>query len=244
MTYDPRRVLSAVFNGDSATLDYTALARVVEWLRTQIDAAAETGKFSGITSIGVAISFVKTEGSRTRDMNQPRLTSTSYEEVSCTKPADSCAWPECECPRKEPRGTFACPICGVETPHHHSIEREKRAECSGCMNPACEDCSPSLEEAIAQWLHDETEHPNSYPDHTWPETERDDGQREGSFVKIVPLHGQAYFRDVARRLVARFAGVGTSAKDGMKPIYVKQWRTIIYVPGGVADEIAAALEAK
>lgn len=56
-------------------------------------------------------------------------------------------------------------------------------------------------ETIAQWLHDETEHPESYPQHTWPETERDDGMREGGFVKIVPLHAQAYFRDIARRLV-------------------------------------------
>lgn len=59
-------------------------------------------------------------------------------------------------------------------------------------------------ECIAQWLHDETAHPEAYPNHTWPETERDDGQREGGFVKIVPLHGQEYFRDIARRLVRQF----------------------------------------
>ena len=61
-----------------------------------------------------------------------------------------------------------------------------------------------LVEHIAKWLHNETAHPESYPNHTWPETERDDGQREGGFVKIVPLHGQAYFRDIARRLVTQF----------------------------------------
>ena len=57
-------------------------------------------------------------------------------------------------------------------------------------------------EAVAKWLHDETGHPDSYPSHTWPETERDDGQREGGFVKIVPLHAQEYFRAIARRLAA------------------------------------------
>jgi hypothetical protein len=67
------------------------------------------------------------------------------------------------------------------------------------------DARETVAEDIAKWLHDETGHPDSYPNHTWPETERDDGQREGGFVKIVPLHGQAYFRDIARRLVARFA---------------------------------------
>jgi hypothetical protein len=60
-------------------------------------------------------------------------------------------------------------------------------------------------ERIAKWLHDETAHPESYPNHTWPETERDDGQREGGFVKIVPQHGQAYFRDIARRLLTQIA---------------------------------------
>jgi hypothetical protein len=59
-------------------------------------------------------------------------------------------------------------------------------------------------EQLARWLHDETGHPDSYPDHTWPETERDDGRREGGWVKIVPQHAQAYFRDIARRMVARF----------------------------------------
>lgn len=56
---------------------------------------------------------------------------------------------------------------------------------------------------IAKWLHDETAHPDSYPSHTWPETDRDDGQREGGFVKIVPQHAQAYFRDIARRLLTQ-----------------------------------------
>jgi hypothetical protein len=63
---------------------------------------------------------------------------------------------------------------------------------------------PDQIEDIAKWLHEETNHPDSYPDHTWPETDRDDGQREGGFVKIVPKHSQAYFRDIARRLVARY----------------------------------------
>jgi Lar family restriction alleviation protein len=67
-------------------------------------------------------------------------------------------------------------------------------------------------EEIAKWLHDETAHPDSYPEHTWPETDRDDGQREGGFVKIVPLHAQANFREIARRLVARFALLQTESK--------------------------------
>jgi len=69
-------------------------------------------------------------------------------------------------------------------------------------------------EELAQWLHDETSHPESYPNHVWPETERDDGQRQGGFVKIVPLHGQEYFRDIARRLVARFALRAQAAAPG------------------------------
>lgn len=67
------------------------------------------------------------------------LTSVKFDEVSCEK-ANGCEWPECQCRRKEPRGTFVCPICGENTPHHHSTEIEKRAECTGCMCPACEDC--------------------------------------------------------------------------------------------------------
>lgn len=62
----------------------------------------------------------------------------------------------------------------------------------------------ALAEQIAQWLHDETGHPDAYPNHTWPETDRDDGQREGGFVKIVPLHAQAHFRDIVKRMLARF----------------------------------------
>ena len=64
------------------------------------------------------------------------LRTTRFEEVSCEKTDSGCEWPECDC--KKMRGTFACPICGKDTPHHHDVE--KRAECSGCMNPACEDC--------------------------------------------------------------------------------------------------------
>lgn len=71
--------------------------------------------------------------------NASYLTSTRFDEVKCDK-LGSCEWPECECRRKELRGTFACPICGESTPHHHSTKIEKRDECSGCMNPACEDC--------------------------------------------------------------------------------------------------------
>jgi hypothetical protein len=69
------------------------------------------------------------------------------------------------------------------------------------IDAAAEPTREETIEEIAKWLHDETEHPNSYPGHTWPETDRDDGQREGGFVKIVPAHGQAYFRDIARRLI-------------------------------------------
>ena len=61
-----------------------------------------------------------------------------------------------------------------------------------------------LVDDLAKWLHDETAHPESYPDHTWPETDRDDGRRSGGWVKIVPLHAQEYFRDIARRLDARY----------------------------------------
>lgn len=66
-------------------------------------------------------------------------------------------------------------------------------------------------EDLARWLHDETAHPESYPNHTWPETERDDGRREGGWVKIVPLHGQEYFRDIGRRLVARYLAAQADA---------------------------------
>jgi hypothetical protein len=76
------------------------------------------------------------------------------------------------------------------------------------------DAKAGLIDDIAQWLHDETEHPDSYPWHTWPETERDDGQREGCFVKIVPLHAQAYFRDIARRLVARYPAIAAPTSVG------------------------------
>jgi len=59
-----------------------------------------------------------------------------------------------------------------------------------------------LVERLAQWLHDETDHPDSYPDHTWPEDENDDGRRDGGYVKIVPKHAQEQFRAVAKRILA------------------------------------------
>ena len=66
--------------------------------------------------------------------------SDKFDEVACEEPGGCCKWPECGCRRKNLHGTFACPICGEDTPHHHSTEVEKRTECNGCMNPACEDC--------------------------------------------------------------------------------------------------------
>lgn len=66
--------------------------------------------------------------------------SDKFDEVACEEPGGCCEWPECGCRRKNLHGTFACPICGEDTPHHHSTEVEKRTECNGCMNPACEDC--------------------------------------------------------------------------------------------------------
>lgn len=54
-------------------------------------------------------------------------------------------------------------------------------------------------EALAQFLHDEGGFGDSYPDRTWPAHPDDDGRREGGFVKIVPVHAQEHFRDVARR---------------------------------------------
>lgn len=61
-----------------------------------------------------------------------------------------------------------------------------------------------LAERIAQWLHDETGHPDSFPNRTWPEHANDTGQRGGGFVKIVPSDAQAHFREIARRLVKGF----------------------------------------
>lgn len=54
-------------------------------------------------------------------------------------------------------------------------------------------------ESLAQWLHDETEHQESYPGCHWPEHPDDDGNRDGGFIKIVPKHAQAYFRQMAAR---------------------------------------------
>jgi hypothetical protein len=82
--------------------------------------------------------------------------------------------------------------------------RGEATESPTLSSPASSLEREELVDAIAKWLHDETAHPDSYPDHTWPETERDDGRREGGWVKIVPQHAQAYFRDIARRLLAVF----------------------------------------
>ncbi len=75
----------------------------------------------------------------------PRIVTTTFDEVDC-KQLRECGWPECECP-KRPKAGFACPLCGLDTPHHHSTERTIYPECDGCMNPACEDCFD--QEAIA-----------------------------------------------------------------------------------------------
>lgn len=102
----------------------------------------------------------------------------------------------------------ACPNCGSTAPDHSF----------GCFRAPPKPAPDAMRdrvEAIAQWLHDETGHPEAYPSHTWPETERDDGQREGGFLKIVPLHGQEYFRDIARRLVARFDSAPVPPADDM-----------------------------
>jgi hypothetical protein len=80
----------------------------------------------------------------------------------------------------------------------------------------------ALVERIAQWLHDETDHPESYHGYTWPETDRDDGQRDDGWVKIVPLHAQAYFRDIAKRLVRQFAALaptGETRRPNWSDIY-------------------------
>jgi len=56
-------------------------------------------------------------------------------------------------------------------------------------------------ERVAQFLHDEGGFDESWSNHTWPEHPDDTGQRDGGFVKIVPVDVQAKFRDVARRLL-------------------------------------------
>lgn len=58
-----------------------------------------------------------------------------------------------------------------------------------------------LVDDIAKWLHDEGGFAESWAGRTWPEHAEDTGQREGGWVKIVPLDTQARFRDVARRLL-------------------------------------------
>lgn len=62
------------------------------------------------------------------------------------------------------------------------------------------DAREALIETIAQFLHDEGGFGDAYPDHSWPEHPDDTGQREGGWVKLVPIDAQAQFRDVARRL--------------------------------------------
>lgn len=61
-----------------------------------------------------------------------------------------------------------------------------------------------LIESIAQWLHDETDHPEAFTQRTWPTHPNDTGQREGGWVKIVPVDVQARFREIAKRLVTGF----------------------------------------
>lgn len=62
---------------------------------------------------------------------------------------------------------------------------------------------PGMVEAVAQFLHDEGGFDEAWHA-TWPEHPDDTGQREGGFVRIVPSDVQAKFRDVARRLCARY----------------------------------------
>lgn len=89
---------------------------------------------------------------------------------------------------------------------------------TGCWRSMYDAATAAISEAeiaeqIAQWLHDETDHPDAYPDHTWPETDRDDGRREGGFVKIVPLHAQTYFRDIATRMLKGFPALAKSSYE-------------------------------
>jgi hypothetical protein len=96
----------------------------------------------------------------------------------------------------------------------------------------------NVTEAVAQWLHDETAHPDSYPDYTWPETERDDGRRgNGGWVKIVPQHAQAYFRDIAKRLVARF-GSSLSEAPVSVPAVVRDEAAWRWYKDGVIVEVS------
>lgn len=68
-------------------------------------------------------------------------------------------------------------------------------------------------EAVAKWLHDEGDFDEAWSHRTWPEHPDDTGQREGGFVKIVPSDVQAKFRDVARRLLARFPNAAASLRN-------------------------------
>lgn len=115
------------------------------------------------------------------------------------------------------------PAAPVETKPFYGAQCPTYPNCSGGCGLGCthevkqhQSCSADTVEEIAKWLHDETEHPDSYPDHTWPETDRDGGRREGGWVKIVPQHAQAYFRDIARRLVARFIANEPHRSGGLK----------------------------
>lgn len=69
--------------------------------------------------------------------------------------------------------------------------------------------SAEVVEEIAQWLHDEGGFGDSYPDLAWPDHPDDDGRRDGGYVRLVPKHAQAHFRDVARRFVGRFVLAAT-----------------------------------
>lgn len=86
-------------------------------------------------------------------------------------------------------------------------------------SPASVEKEPWTVEALAQWFHDETEHQESYPHHHWPEHPDDDGNRDGGFVKIVPKHSQAYFRQMAARClgIRPFSGEYFKALNPVEP---------------------------
>jgi hypothetical protein len=111
-------------------------------------------------------------------------------------------------------------------------------------------------ESLAQWLHDEAEHQESYPHHHWPEHPDDDGNRDGGFVKIVPKHAQAYFRQLAARCLGirpfsgkYFEAIGATppapaAVDGQR-VKVRDWLAVARAAGqhGVRYRTNRALEA-
>lgn len=86
---------------------------------------------------------------------------------------------------------------GAEVPPFMEVE-EQYALAKPASSPAGGDVHWTIE-SLAQWLHDETEHQESYPGCHWPEHPDDDGNRDGGFIKIVPKHAQAYFRQMAAR---------------------------------------------